>query len=130
MKLTGQPKNEAFQALDMQNSQRTTPQNLGHELLPVNFFEVVIFIHSFLYLLFLFTGKPYCSFPLVLAMYPAWQINIIISDVRGAKIWEQLQNSWRQNCNLKQVLYWGSTNIQSLVARLTWCRDFASLVYV
>jgi hypothetical protein len=31
---------------------------------------------------------------------------------------------------LKQVLYWGSTNIQSLVARLTWCRDFASLVYV
>jgi hypothetical protein len=94
-KLTEQPKNEAYQAFDMQNSQRTTPQNLSHELLPASSFEVVIFIYSFLYLPFLFTGKPYCSFPLVLAMYPAWQINTIIFDVRGAKIWEQLQNSWR-----------------------------------
>jgi hypothetical protein len=92
-KLTGQSKNTAYQAFDRKQSQRTAPQNLGHELIPTSFFQLVIFIHSFLYLLFLFTGKPYCSFPLVLAMYPAWQINTTISAVRGAKIREQLQNS-------------------------------------
>jgi hypothetical protein len=49
-KLTGQPKNAAYQAFDRKQSQRTAPQNLGHEILPTSFFQVVIFIHSFLYL--------------------------------------------------------------------------------
>jgi hypothetical protein len=65
----------------MEETKRKAPQNLGHILLPAGFFQVVLLIRSFLYLLFLFIGKPYCSFPLILAMYLAWQI----PDVRGAK---------------------------------------------
>ena len=104
-KLTGQPKNAVYQAFDRKKSQRTAPQNLGHELLQASFFQVVIFIHSFVYILFLFIGNPYCSFPLIMAMYSAWQINTILSNVRGAKIWEQIKNSWRQKGNLTQALY-------------------------
>ena len=126
-KLTGQT-SRAYKAFDGRKSQRTTPQNLGQKLLPASFFQVVVFIHSFIYLLFLFIGKPYCSFPLILVMHPAWQINTFKSDVRGAKkfpkIWEQLQNSWLQKGNWKQVLYWRSTNTRSLVGIC------ASLVYV
>jgi Na+/H+ antiporter NhaC len=75
----------------MEETKRKAPQNLGHILLPAGFFQVVLLIPSSLYLLFLFIGKPYCSFSLILAMANTQRQRCkTIPD-----IWEKLPNSWR-----------------------------------